>query len=138
MFLLNISWISDPVYAQDPVKTTIPSDSVNIHEDKTVEAVLDSALKAVHDLRAIPKTIASGTAKNKKLSRKLDQIYYDLIIPLKVMESRKATPFKIHIAPIRPIDYKFDRECLLLPEVTTDLPRKKGFFQRINPFRRKK
>lgn len=138
MFLLNISWASDPVYAQEPVKTTVPSDSVEFVEDKIVEAVLDSTLKAVQELRAIPKTIAKGTAKNKKLSRKLDQIYYESIIPLKVMESRKTTPFEIHIAPIHPIDYKFDRECLVMPEVVPDIPKKKGFFQRINPFRRRK
>lgn len=100
LLLFNVGLEADSSYAQNVARRTVPADSsVITSNEKLVEVVLDSTMKAVQDLKEIPNLIEKGTKRNKTLSKKLDVIYYESILPLKALEPRHT--YSAYNIPVR-------------------------------------
>lgn len=100
LLLFNVGLESDSSYAQNVVRRALPSDSSVVSKnEKLAEMLLDSTLKSVQELKEIPKLIEKGTKRNKTLSKKLDVIYYQSILPLKALVPRHT--FSTHTIPVR-------------------------------------
>ncbi len=143
LLLLNIGWQTDTLQAQaTPAPRKQVPDSTEVFNQKLVEAVFDSTMRAVQELKDIPKSSEKVIKKNKKLVKRLDSIYYESIIPLKYLTRREAgqpyavTP-QIQIMPhIQEIQFINNEICVdSLPyKVDPAVPlsrTRKTFFQKI-------
>jgi len=152
LFLLNIGLESDQqVRAQDTARRIpAPVDSSEVfRSDKVIDAALDSAIRAVQELRDIHKLVKKGTAQNKRLSKKLDSIYYGSILPLKYLQGRTTTTSttitgNITVMPaIHEVRFVNNELCIdrlphkVTPEAAMSRVKPK-FFQRIKNFFKKK
>jgi hypothetical protein len=98
LFLFDIGTQSQYLYAQDTSRRIPPPDSTATNE-RLVERVLDSTMRSVQELKDIPKLIDKGTRRDKALSKKLDVIYYESILPLKALEPRHT--YSAYNIPVR-------------------------------------
>lgn len=139
LVLLNIGL--DTAYSQEPApvkkEKPVPVDSLLLKKSEVVSEVLDSTLKSVEELKNIPKSSERIISINKRLSRKLDHIYYNSILPLHELAPRKATQTVI-VFQMTPIRIETDSKPIALPDIAAPCPETKTWFQRINPFRRRK
>lgn len=143
LLLFNVGLETDPSYAQNVARRSPISDSTVVSKnEKLAEMLLDSTLKSVQELKEIPKLIDKGTKRNKTLSKKLDVIYYESILPLKYLEPRHTfggatISVKAKELPaIRQVTFLNDQLCIdslpyrVTPEAA--LSRQKvRFFQKI-------
>lgn len=145
LFLFNIE--TERSQAQDTTKP-VRTDSTYVENNLDVKMALDSALKVVQELKDIPKIVQQGTQKNKRLSRKLDNIYYGSIIPLRVLEPRHdykayTIPVRVKELPaIKEVTFMNNELCIdslpyrVTPEEALSRQRPK-FFQRLKRLFRK-
>lgn len=127
-------------FAQD----TVPSSAVRVDsvfvpgKQAEINMVLDSTMKAVEVLEAIPKENKKVITRDRKLSKKMDRVYFNLILPLRYMEPLRATPVAIKIAPIQPIEYQFEHKCLDIEVKPVEVKKRNCFWQKLNPFKKRK